>query len=90
MGFDLVGLNPKNEKGDYFRNNIWWWRRLRWFTCEVCKDVLNEEDMSGGCFNGGYLITREKSAAIAERLETALKSFFIRLIKSIDLSLFIS
>lgn len=74
MGFDLVGLDPKNEKGDYFRNNIWWWRRLWWFTCEVCKDVLNEEDISGGGFNSGYSITREKAAAIAERLETALNN----------------
>ena len=74
MGYDLVGLNPKNEKGDYFRNNIWWWRRLWWFTCEVCKDILNEEDISGGCFNNGYSITREKSAGISERLETALNN----------------
>ena len=28
MGFDISGLNPVNEKGEYFRNNCWWWRRL--------------------------------------------------------------
>ena len=72
IGFDLVGLEPKNEKGEYFRNNIWWWRRLWWFTCEVCKDIFNESDVVSGSFNSGYEITKEKSAMMAERLETVL------------------
>jgi len=74
MGFDLIGLEPKNEKGDYFRNNIWWWKRLWWFNCEVCKDILNENDMAGGYFNNGHIITKEKAAGISERLETALNN----------------
>lgn len=28
MGMDVYGSNPKNEKGEYFRNNVWWWRPL--------------------------------------------------------------
>ena len=28
MGFDINGIKPKNEKGEYFRNNVWWWRKL--------------------------------------------------------------
>ena len=72
MGFDLIGLGPKSEKGEYFRNNIWWWRRLWWLTCHVCKDVLNEDDIEGGYLNMGYTITKEKSTMMSERLETAL------------------
>ena len=72
MGFDLVGLEPKNEKGEYFRNSVWWWKRLWWLNCEVCKDFLNEADIIGGHFNNGYTMTKEKAEMMAERLETVL------------------
>ena len=65
-------MEPKNEKGKYFKNNIWWWRRLWYISSYICKDVLNEDDVLGGCFNMGYKIRREKAAAMAERLETVL------------------
>jgi hypothetical protein len=32
MGMDVYGLNPKNQEGEYFRNNVWWWRPL-WNYC---------------------------------------------------------
>lgn len=32
MGMDVYGKNPKNEKGEYFRNNVWWWHPL-WDYC---------------------------------------------------------
>ena len=40
MGFDINGLNPNQEPtrtnwqdeeepvGNYFRNNVWWWRKM--------------------------------------------------------------
>lgn len=28
MGMDVYGKNPKNEIGQYFRNNVWWWHPL--------------------------------------------------------------
>lgn len=28
MGMDVYGKKPKNEKGKYFRNNVWWWHPL--------------------------------------------------------------
>lgn len=31
MGMDVYGENPKNSKGEYFRNNVWWWRPLSEF-----------------------------------------------------------
>ena len=35
MGFDLYSLgNHKTDKGEYFRNNVWWWRRLADFVVE--------------------------------------------------------
>ena len=32
MGMDVYGVKPKNEKGEYFRNNVWWWHPL-WDYC---------------------------------------------------------
>ena len=28
MGMDVYGLDPSSEAGEYFRNNVWWWRPL--------------------------------------------------------------
>lgn len=30
---DVYGKAPKSERGEYFRNNVWWWRPL-WDYCE--------------------------------------------------------
>jgi hypothetical protein len=43
MGMDVMGKNPTDEKGGYFRNNVWWWSPL-WDYCstispEICKKV---------------------------------------------------
>ena len=31
MGFDVYGKDPDpgSGSGEYFRNNVWWWRPLR-------------------------------------------------------------
>ena len=39
MGFDLSGLNPKNETGEYFRNNVWWWRPLAQYVLDETKVI---------------------------------------------------
>ena len=62
-----------NNPGNYFRNNVWWWRPLWTFTCDHCADFLTEDDMNGGCYNDSYIITENKAIAIAERLYEALK-----------------
>ena len=33
MGMDVYGTDPKNEKGEYFRNNVWYWHPL-WEYCQ--------------------------------------------------------
>lgn len=33
MGMDVYGKKPHDKKGEYFRNNIWWWHPL-WDYCE--------------------------------------------------------
>jgi hypothetical protein len=29
---DVIGKNPSTKRGEYFRNNVWWWRPL-WIYC---------------------------------------------------------
>ena len=54
MGFDLYSTgNHKTEKGEYFRNNVWWWRRLADFVCEYT-GVVADEDKASWQHNDGH------------------------------------
>ena len=68
MGFDISG-----ESGNYFRNNVWWWRPLWDFISSVCDGILSEEDITACTFNDGHLIDSHKTQAIVEVLEKNLK-----------------
>jgi hypothetical protein len=39
MGMDVMGKNPKNETGEYFRNNMWWWPPLAIYVCQVAPEI---------------------------------------------------
>ena len=77
MGMDLSGFNPKSEKGDYFRNNCWWWRPLWDFVCDNV-DVITEDDASGGHYNDGHLIDEKKCDVIVERLTELLENGYVK------------
>jgi len=52
MGMDVYGKNATSEKGEYFRNNIWWWRPL-WNYCvevapELCADIEGHSNSGDG------------------------------------------
>lgn len=101
MGFDVYGLNPKentpkpailsgevwkmeeNERaeyfeasdkwgaenpGTYFRNNVWWWRPLWDYVCDVCEDVMAPEDIEGGYYNDGVKISESTVDRMVEKL----------------------
>ena len=51
MGMDVYGKNPTTEAGEYFRNNVWWWRPL-WDYCldlhgDICDKVENGHSNDG-------------------------------------------
>jgi len=47
-------LFQSDNPGDYFRNNVWWWRPL-WTYCErVCGDLLTQEEWEHGSWNDGH------------------------------------
>ena len=72
MGMDVCGNAPKNEKGDYFRNNVWWWRPLWNYCYEIAPDVLNEETYRAGQFNDGEGLDEAGSLMLARRLREEL------------------
>ncbi len=66
--FELKDQFQEDNPGNYFRNNVWWWRPLWQFVCESCNDFLTEKDMGKGDSNSGYKISKTKSVKIAKRL----------------------
>ena len=66
--FELKDQYQTDNPGDYFRNNVWWWRPLWEFVCTVCDGILTENDMEKGCYNDGKKISKTKSLKIAKRL----------------------
>ena len=73
MGFDLFGVEPLNEKGEYFRNNMWHWPPL-WDYVQKETGILTDEEYDGGLRHDGYVISGEKAQAIAEKLNELIES----------------
>jgi len=73
MGFDLYSLgNHKTEDGEYFRNNVWWWRRLADFVC-THTGVVEEKDKPEWQLNGGHEVSEEQAMQIAKQLKALIK-----------------
>ena len=67
MGFDLNGQEPKTKNGEYFRNNVWWWRPL-WIYIQHLK-LVNNEQAEQGSYNNGYVIRKDQALKIGARLK---------------------
>jgi len=63
-------LNP----GIYFRNNVWWWRPLWEYVCNICDDILTQKDMEKGGYNNAATISKTKAIKIAARIMKENKS----------------
>ena len=74
MGFDVYGKKPKNKKGEYFRNNVWWWRRLWQFVCAICPDLIKQEEVESGQMNNGQAFSAVRAVAIATRIDKAINT----------------
>lgn len=69
MGMDVYGTEPLNQKGEYFRNNVWWWHPLWSYCQEVHPDITfpvkNGHDNSGdgldskGAINLGLALKKD-------------------------------
>tara|TARA_R100000700_G_C3163799_1_gene139279 strand:+ start:514 stop:1143 length:630 start_codon:yes stop_codon:yes gene_type:complete len=72
--FELQDEYQNMNPGNYFRNNVWWWRPLWDFVCHHCHEVLTQEDMNAGCYNDNHLISKAKSIKIAKILKEAIET----------------
>ena len=73
MGFDLYSTgNHKTENGEYFRNNVWWWRRLADFVCEHT-GVVEEKDKASWQHNDGHEVSEQEAMQIAKQLKALIK-----------------
>ncbi len=73
MGFDLSGLNPKNKKGQTFRNNVWYWRPLAQYVLEETK-VIDQKNQESWHYNDGHDVPKEQAEQIAKQLDHLIKS----------------
>ena len=70
MGMDVVGVNPINETGKYFRNNVWWWRPL-W---DYCVSVYPPCEKVSGHYNDGDGMDLRHSLQLANVLRKEISS----------------
>jgi hypothetical protein len=72
MGMDVYGVKPKNEKGEYFRNNVWWWRPLWNYCLEMHPAIAGK--VEHGHYNSGDGLNSVDSKKLALFLKKDLDS----------------
>jgi hypothetical protein len=89
MGMDVYGIKPHSQKGEYFRNNIWWWHPL-WDYCsfvapELCSKVTEAHNNSGDGLNGvdarklSFIINKSIEAGVAQEYVTSFEEVKLEL-----------
>jgi hypothetical protein len=68
MGMDVYGKSPVTERGEYFRNNVWWWRPLWSYCCEVAFDIISQDVAEAGQYNDGQGLNGVQAKALGEKL----------------------
>jgi len=71
---DVVGKKPSTKEGEYFRNNLWWWRPL-WDYCAVIgEDIIDKSVWESGHYNDGAGLDAEDALALGLRLMQEIES----------------
>jgi|694.fasta_scaffold143088_3 hypothetical protein len=70
MGMDVYGNNPRSERGEYFRNNVWWWRPLAEYCENVHPDLVGDAEMWH--YNDGYGLDDAGATALGQALVSDL------------------
>ena len=74
MGFDISSTGKhKSSKGEYFRNNVWWWRPLAQYVIDHT-NCVSEEDAEKWGYNDGHEVSEEEAKAIAKQLRHLIKT----------------
>lgn len=72
MGMDVYGKAPSSKEGEYFRNNMWWWRPLADYCCNIAPDICAPCEHWHS--NDGDGLDAAGAAALADALQEALDS----------------
>ena len=70
MGMDVMGVEPKNKIGEYFRNNVWHWHPLWDFCCDVDSELCDK--VPNGHSNDGDGLDCENSVELADKLQNSI------------------
>ena len=73
MGFDLYGKNPKNENGEYFRQNVWGWRPIWEYVCSHHSDIVDTETQKQGNYNSSYIVSEDIATKLGNDIHIALQ-----------------
>ena len=76
MGRDVYGVEPYTEAGKYFRANVWSWRPLWEYVCDVCN--IDEETRDRGHYNDGHRIEEDAATSMGLVLQSLLKSGLVQ------------
>jgi hypothetical protein len=75
MGMDVYGNSPTTQNGEYFRNNVWWWRPLADYILsqhgEIATNGCSEEYWHS---NSGGGLNEEGAKALAMALRHDLET----------------
>jgi len=72
MGMDVYGKNPKHQSGEYFRNNVWYWRPLANYVCDIAPDIT--QHCKQWQSNDGDGLNETRSIQLAEKIWEDIKS----------------
>ena len=72
--FQTKEIFESENKGVYFRNNVWWWRPLASYVIEHTKVITDEKKIQGFSYNDGVEISAEEAEQIAKQLYYLLQS----------------
>lgn len=72
MGMDVYGKAPTSKAGEYFRNNVWWWRPLANLCLEMAPDLC--APCTHWHSNDGDGLDAEGAQALGEFLEARIAS----------------
>ena len=65
-----MGMDVHGNSGNYFRNNVWWWRPLAEYVKTVAPDMVTQ----GWHYNDGEGLNAEDSVKLANLLKAELDS----------------
>ena len=72
MGMDICGRKPTGERGEYFRNNVWWWHPLADYCITVAPDVC--APCKAWHYNEGDGLDAAGAVALADALENEISA----------------